>query len=123
MARGAARSRSSDVRHAIRALAKNPGFSLTVFAVLTLGIGLNAAVFTMLKSLALSPLAGVERLGAASAWSSERDERRPSVSLSYPDYQYVRDHDRAFAGLIGIRQRQCQPRTGQSRRARSWASS
>src|SRR4051794_31767313 len=39
----------SDVRYAIRALAKNPAFSLTVIAVLALGIGLNAAVFTMLK--------------------------------------------------------------------------
>src|SRR4051794_10667509 len=31
----------SDVRYAIRALAKNPVFSLTVVGVLTLGIGLN----------------------------------------------------------------------------------
>src|SRR6187397_173604 len=50
----------NDVRYAIRALAKNPIFSLTVVGVLTLGIGLNAAVFTMLKSMALSPLAGVD---------------------------------------------------------------
>ena len=40
---------ASDVRYAVRALAKNPVFSLTVVGVLTLGIGLNAAVFTMLK--------------------------------------------------------------------------
>src|SRR5437879_1814661 len=51
----------SDVRYAIRTLAKNPAFSLTVVGVLTLGIGLNAAVFTMLKGIALSPIAGVER--------------------------------------------------------------
>src|SRR5438046_1952237 len=51
---------ASDVRYAIRALAKNKGFSLTVVAVLTLGIGLNAAVFTMLKSMAFSPVAGVQ---------------------------------------------------------------
>ena len=56
----ALRDQSSDVRYAIRALAKNPAFSLTVIGVLTLGIGLNAAVFTMLKSMALSPLAGVD---------------------------------------------------------------
>src|SRR5918993_5130592 len=49
----------SDVRYAIRALAKNAGFSLTVVAVLTLGIGLNAAAFTLLKGFALTPLAGV----------------------------------------------------------------
>ena len=37
----------SDVRYAIRSLAKNPAFALTVVGVLTLGIGINAAVFTM----------------------------------------------------------------------------
>ena len=56
----AVRDQASDVRYAIRALAKNPAFSLTVVGVLTLGIGLNAAVFTMLKGMALSPLAGVD---------------------------------------------------------------
>ena len=50
---------ASDVRYAIRALAKNPAYSLTLVGVLTLGIGLNAAVFTMLKGMALTPLAGV----------------------------------------------------------------
>jgi hypothetical protein len=55
----ALRDFAGDVRHAIRVLAKNPGFSLTVVAVLTLGIGLNAAVFTLLKSLALTPISGV----------------------------------------------------------------
>src|SRR6185503_21010218 len=33
----------NDVRYAIRSLTKTPAFSLTVIAVLTLGIGLNAA--------------------------------------------------------------------------------
>src|SRR5262245_62636156 len=46
----------NDVRYAIRVLVKSPAFSLTVIAVLALGIGLNTAVFTLLKSLALSPL-------------------------------------------------------------------
>src|SRR5215207_4457828 len=38
----AARDYAADGRYAIRALAKNPVFSLTVIGVLTLGIGLNA---------------------------------------------------------------------------------
>jgi macrolide transport system ATP-binding/permease protein len=96
----AARDWLNDVGHAVRVLAKTPAFSLTVVAVLTLGIGLNAAVFTLLKSLALTPLAGVERSASLSVVLSEtRAGRR--ASLSYPDYRYLRDHDRAFAGLIG----------------------
>lgn len=90
----------SDVRYAIRALAKNPGFSLTVIGVLTLGIGLNAAVFTMLKGIALTPLSGVEGSARLHAVFAETSTGR-DVRVSYPDYQFVRDHDRAFSGLFG----------------------
>jgi macrolide transport system ATP-binding/permease protein len=89
-----------DVRYAIRVLVKNPAFSLTVIAVLALGIGLNTAVFSLLKSLAVSPLAGVDgsaRLGVV--LNETRTGRRGG--LSYPDYQYLRDHARAFRGLTG----------------------
>ena len=92
--------RASDVRHAVRALAKNPVFTLTVVAVLTLGIGVNAAVFTMLKGIALSPIAGVERSGQLTVIFGETSTGR-SLAVSYPDYQYLRDHDGAFGGLFG----------------------
>jgi predicted permease len=91
-----------DARHAIRVLAKNPGFSLTVFAVLTFGIGLNATVFTLLKSLALSPLAGIDGSASLAVVLNETKAGR-QTPLSYRDYQYVRDHDRAFVGLFGSR--------------------
>ena len=90
----------SDVRYAIRALAKNPAFSLTVVGVLTLGIGLNAAVFTMLKGMALSPLAGVDGSARLAVIFGETSTGRP-VDVSYPDFQQLRDHDRAFSGLFG----------------------
>jgi len=91
-----------DVRHAIRVLAKNPGFSVTVLAVLTLGIGLNATVFTLLKSLALSPLAGIDRSANLAVVLNQTKAGR-QTGLSYPDYQYVRDHNRTFVGLFGSR--------------------
>ena len=90
----------NDIRYAIRALAKNPAFSLTVIGVLTLGIGLNAAVFTMLKSLALNPLAGVD----GSAWLTVMYRETGAgrrVRVSYPDYQDLRDHARSFSQLFG----------------------
>ena len=98
----------SDVRYAIRALAKNPVFALTVIGVLTLGIGLNAAVFTMLKSMALSPIAGVDGSARLAVIFGETSAGR-GVALSYPDYQYLRDHDRAFSGLFGIERVQSPP--------------
>ena len=90
----------SDVLYAFRGLRKNPGFSLTVVGVLALGIGLNAAVFTMLKGMALSPIPGVDQAARLSVVFAETGAGR-QLRVSYPDYQYLRDHDRAFTGLFG----------------------
>jgi putative ABC transport system permease protein len=97
----ALRDLMSDVRYAIRALAKNKTFSLTVVAVLTLGIGLNAAVFTMLKSMALNPLAGVDHSAQLRVIYRETSAGR-LLRVSYPDYQSLRDHDGAFSDLMGL---------------------
>jgi predicted permease len=90
----------SDVRYAIRSLAKHPAFALTVIAVLTLGIGANAAVFTMLKGIALSPIAGVDGSARLAVIYGETSGGR-QVQVSYPEYQLLRDHDRAFTALFG----------------------
>ena len=96
----ALRDLTSDGPYAVRALAKNPLFSLTVIAVLAVGIGLNAAVFTMLKGFAISPIAGVSDSSHIAVIYAETSTGRP-IRLSYPDYQYFRDHDAAFSGLFG----------------------
>jgi len=88
----------SDLRYAVRVLAKSPAFALTVIGVLTLGIGANAAIFTLLRSMALSPLAGIANTVQLGIVVNETDKGR-LAGLSYHDYQYVRDHDRAFSGL------------------------
>lgn len=91
---------ASDARFAIRALARNPGFSLTVIAVLTLGIGLNAAVFTMIKSFTIAPLAGVEGSGRLAVLFGETTTGR-EVRVSYPDYVQIRDHASSFSQVFG----------------------
>ena len=94
------RDLTSDVRYAVRALAKNPAFAFTVIGVLALGIGLNAAVFTMVKALALSPIAGVDGSARIAVVVGETTTGR-ALRLSYPDYLHLRDHDQAFADLFG----------------------
>jgi predicted permease len=89
-----------DVRYAVRSLARHPGFSLTVVGVLTLGIGVNAAVFTIVKSLALAPLAGVEDSARLNVVHRETTAGR-ALKLSYPDFVSLRDHNQSFADLFG----------------------
>jgi predicted permease len=91
---------AADIRYALRALARHKGFSLTVVAVLALGIGLNAAVFTMLKGMVLTPLAGVDDARALVVMFAETSARR-ELRVSYPDYTHLRDRNEAFSHLFG----------------------
>ncbi len=45
-----------DVKHSIRMFVKNPSFTLTAIAALTLGIGANTAIFSIVNTVLLKPV-------------------------------------------------------------------
>jgi predicted permease len=84
----------SDLKFAIRQLAKSPGFFFTALVTLALGIGANAVVFSVLNALVLRP---VKVPHAENLYTVQRF-RFPSQS--YLDYVDLRDRNRTFSSLI-----------------------
>ena len=96
-----------DIRYALRQLRKSPAFTLTVIVTLALGIGANAAVFTLFDQVLLRMLP-VERpkelvrfewkggfSGSASSFGGDE-----SNYFSYPMYKDLRDKNQVFAGML-----------------------
>lgn len=92
-----------DVRYSLRLLFKNPGFSLTAILVLALGIGANAAVFTLVNTLLLRPMPGSERPGQiVGIYSHDHTKPDSYRGFSYPGYADIRDHSRDFSGVMAF---------------------
>jgi hypothetical protein len=81
-------------------LGKHPGFSLVAVLVLGLGIGANAAVFSVVNALLFKPLPGADSgtalLGLFGKDTTRPDRYRP---FSYPNYVDIRDGVKAFSSI------------------------
>src|SRR5579863_541015 len=87
-----------DLRHALRGLAANPGFTLVVAATLAIGIGANTAVFSVLDGVLIRPLPYPQPNNLVGVWHSAvmQGVAIRSISLSAPMYLTYREQNRSF---------------------------
>ena len=88
-----------DLRYSLRSLLKRPGFTLVVIATLALGIGVNAALFSVFNLL-LRPLPVKEPESIVRLFVEEGSRR--SDLFSFPDYSYIRDHNQSFSDVLAV---------------------
>ncbi|MDQ2844084.1 MAG: ABC transporter permease [Acidobacteriota bacterium] len=88
-----------DIRHACRVLAKSPSFSLVSLLTLSLGIGINTAVFTLYDSLTyrLLPVKAPDKLLRVVRQSGKAIQ---PTNISYPEFESLSSGLGVFADVI-----------------------
>jgi putative ABC transport system permease protein len=75
-----------DVRYAARSLRKSPGFTLVAALTLALGVGANAAIFSVINTVMLRPLPFAEPDRLIRIWESNIERGRPTFAASHPNF-------------------------------------
>src|SRR6202158_3955014 len=100
-----------DIRFGARMLAKHPGFTIVAVLTLSLGIGANTGIFTILRQVVLQrlPVPQPEQLvllyspgpkqGHVNSDESGAPGEEGAESFSYPMYTDLRDRNSVFTGL------------------------
>ncbi len=99
---------SQDLRYALRTLVRWPGFSAVVILTLALGIGANAAIFSVVNAVLLRPLpyTSPDRLVFVLGTPTDGDSAKVGSSSSYPDFADFRERSRSFSQLAAVSVRQ-----------------
>ena len=86
-----------DLRYSVRRLIRSPGFTLAALTILSLGIGVNSAAFSVVNAILFQtpPFEEPERLVEI----LQDSDGGPPNSTSYPAFLDIRDHEDLFNGV------------------------
>ena len=95
-----------DLKHGWRMLVKNPSFALVAIVSIAIGVGANAAMFSVADTLVLRPLTiprANEIVTVTAVLPPSGFVPPQTAALSYPDYIDVRDQSQSFTSLVAYR--------------------
>src|SRR6266403_4562854 len=89
----------NDLRFALRQLRKSPAFTFLAVLTLTLGIGLNTAIFSLINDLFLRGLPFKEPERVVHMYSNARERNLLELLVSVPRFQHFRAGQKIFDGF------------------------
>ncbi|MGD8867755.1 MAG: ADOP family duplicated permease, partial [Gemmatimonadales bacterium] len=98
------RSFSEELRHAVRRLVRDRGFTLTVLLTLAVGIGANSALFSVVDSILLGHLPYEDADELVVVWES-RLESASDVTVSLGNFETWRSQNTVFLEMAAIQRR------------------
>src|SRR5216683_923114 len=91
-----------DLSYGFRIAIRNPIFSLVVVLTLALGIGANAAIFSVVNAVLLRPLPYPQSDRLVMLFSAWPSQGIPRSGSALPDYRVYRDQNQTLEGLAGF---------------------
>lgn len=90
-----------DLRYGIRMLRKSPGFAIVAVITLALGIGANAAIFSVVNGVLLNPLPYPQPDQLVALY--QRTNQFTEASIPYPNFLDWRRENHSFSDLAAYR--------------------
>ncbi len=94
-----------DLRHGARMLAKTPGFTLVAVFTLSLGIGANSALFSVVHAILLRPFPYGEPERLVVVWETQLSRGLPAMFASPPNYRDWREQQTMFEEMAAYHPR------------------
>jgi putative ABC transport system permease protein len=89
----------ADLRYALRTLRRSPGFTIAAILTLAVGIGANAAIFTLVSRVFLRPLPFAHSDRLVLLWGDNPHSGWDHLPLSFPNYSDLREQSNSFEEL------------------------
>src|SRR6476646_6002740 len=89
----------SDLKSAVRALLKTPGFTVVAVTTIAVGIAANTALFSVFDRLMLNPVSIPQPRSLVAIWINNPQLNFNAPAMSWPRYEEVREHATSFETL------------------------